>query len=153
MFILDVTNPRAVRELGSIKLPNTLSHSGAAFEVNGKLYYAHHDEGFDQGMTVLDVGDLSSPKVVGTYKTRRGISIHNIDIVGGIAYIAYYVDGLRVVDLRDPANPREIAHYDTVAAEEEGALFEGAWGVKYLDGRVYLSDMESGVHAFEVALP
>ncbi len=153
LFILDATDPRTVTVLSSIKWEGTLSHSGAAFEVGGKLYYAHNDEGFDQGMTILDVSDLTKPKVIGHYQTRRGTSIHNIDIVNNIAYVSYYIDGLRVVDLRDPTIPREIGHYDTVPAQDEDAVFQGAWGVKYLDGRVFMSDMEGGTFAFKVDLP
>jgi hypothetical protein len=153
LLITDLTNPASVRPLGAITWEDTLSHSGAAFEVGGKLYYAHHDEGFDQGMTVLDVSDLSNPKVVSRFQTRRGTSIHNIEIAGNIAYVSYYLDGLRVIDLRDPARPREIGHYDTVAAADEHSLFQGAWGVKVLDGRVFISDMQSGTFAFRVTLP
>lgn len=153
LLVLDVSDPAAATLLGSIKWENTLSHSGAAFEAGGKLYYAHNDEGFDQGMTVLDLSDLTRPRIVARYQTRRGTSIHNIEIVDNIAYVSYYVDGLRVVDLRDPLKPREIGHYDTVPDEDEEALFQGAWGVKVLDGRVFISDMESGTFAFEVRLP
>ena len=153
LLIVDLTNPAAVRPLGSITWDGVLSHSGAAFEAGGKLYYAHNDEGFDQGMTILDVSDLTDPKVVARYQTRRGTSIHNIEIVNNIAYVSYYLEGLRVVDLRDPARPVEIGHYDTVAAEDEEELFQGAWGVKVLDGRVFISDMQSGTFAFRVQVP
>jgi choice-of-anchor B domain-containing protein len=153
LLIVDLTDAKSVRLLGSITWENTLSHSGAAFEVGGRLYYAHNDEGFDQGMTVLDVTDLGSPKVVGRYQTRRGASIHNLEVVGNFAYVSYYLDGLRVVDLRDPARPREVAHYDTVPAADERRTFQGAWGVKVHGGRVFISDMQSGVFAFRVTLP
>jgi hypothetical protein len=153
LLITDLTDPASVRLLGSITWEDTLSHSGAAFEAGGKLYFAHHDEGFDQGMTVLDVSDLTNPKVVSRFQTRRGTSIHNIEIVANIAYVSYYLDGLRVVDLRDPARPREIGHYDTVPAAEEHSLFQGAWGVKVLDGRVFISDMQAGTFAFRVTFP
>jgi len=153
LFIIDLTDPKDVKALGAISWQDTLSHSGAAFEVGGKLYYAHDDEGFDQGMTILDVSDLANPKVVARYQTRRGTSIHNIEIVNNIAYVSYYVDGLRVIDLRDPARPKEIAHYDTVAAEDENTLFQGAWGIKVLDGRVFISDMQSGTFGFKVDVP
>ena len=70
----------------------------------------------------------------------------------GIAYIAYYLDGLRVVDLREPDRPHEIGHLDTVPAEQEIGIIRGAWGVYVLDGTVYISDMFSGTHALQVSL-
>jgi hypothetical protein len=153
LYILDVTDPAAVRRLGEISWDGVFSHAGWPFESGGRLYYAHGDEGFDQGLTVLDVTDLSAPKIVSRFKTRAGVSIHNIEVVDRIAYVAYYIDGLRVIDLRDPASPREIGHYDTVAATDEQGLFQGAWGVRYHDGIAFISDMETGVYAFEVTVP
>ena len=47
-------------------------------------------------MTVLDVTDPTRPNVVSQFATREGISIHNVQVVDGIAYISYYLDGLRV---------------------------------------------------------
>jgi len=150
LFVLDITDPAAVAMLGSIRWEATVSHSGAAFDIDGRLYYAHNDEGFDEGMTVLEMTDLSRPRIVSRYQTRPGSSIHNIQILDGFAYLSYYTDGLRVVDLHDPAHPREVAHYDTVAQEDEVAVFQGAWGVRLLDGFVFISDMQSGIYAFKV---
>jgi hypothetical protein len=149
-FILDVTEPRQVSILGSLDWEGTLSHAGWPFEVGGRLYYAHGDEGWDQGLRVLDITDLRDPREVSEFKTRPGISIHNIEVVGTEAYIAYYLDGLRVVDLSDPARPREVGHYDTVPSDLETELFQGAWGVRFLDGLVFISDSDSGVYAFRV---
>jgi choice-of-anchor B domain-containing protein len=153
LLILDVTDPKAVKPIGSIRWPDTMSHSGALFSAGGRTYYAHNDEGFDQGMTVLDVTDLAKPQVLSRYQTRPGASIHNIQVVDNFAYVSYYTEGLRVVDLRDPKNPREVGHYDTVPQELETTVFEGAWGVRYMDGRVFISDLQSGVFAFKVDLP
>ena len=152
LWILDVTDPASIAVKGSIKWDGTLSHSGWPFAVGDRLYYAHNDEGYDQHLTVLEVTDPVSPRVVSRFKTRPGLSIHNLEVVDGIAYISYYVDGLRIVDLRDPEKPREIGHYDTVPAEDERDILHGAWGVRVYDGVVYISDTETGTYAFEVDL-
>ena len=153
LFILDLTDPVPIQILGSISWEGTASHSGWPFRIGDRLFYAHNDEGFDQGLTVLDVTDPASPRVVSEFKTRRGISVHNVEVVEGIAYLSYYIDGLRVLDLREPANPREIGHFDTVPAGDERALIQGAWGVRVQDGIVYLSDIENGIYAFRVDVP
>jgi hypothetical protein len=70
-----------------------------------------------------------------------------VQVNDGIAYIAYYLDGLRVVDLREPDRPHEIGHLDTVPAEQEIGIIRGV-----LDGTVYISDMFSGTHALQVSL-
>ena len=152
LLILDVTDPASVSVMSSTRWDGTFSHSGWPFAIGDKLYYAHNDEGPDQHMTVLDVTDLTDPLVVSRFSTRPGLSIHNVEVVDGIAYISYYIDGLRVVDLRDPANPREIGHFDTVAEDQERDILLGAWGVHVLDGVVYISDFEAGTYALRVEL-
>ena len=150
LWILDVTDPRDMTVISSINWEGIFSHSGWPFWIDGKLYYAHNSEGYDSHMTILDVSDLANPKLISRFATRKGVSIHNVEVVEGIAYIAYYVDGLRVVDLRDPQRPREIGHFDTVPDGHERDILQGAWGVRVLDGTVYVSDIERGVYAFRV---
>jgi hypothetical protein len=145
--ILDVTDPGQPHEISQVLWNGIFSHSGWPFQVGDRFYYAHNDEGYGQGLTILDVTNPASPRIVATFKGRPGVSIHNIRVVDGIAYASYYVDGLRIIDLRDPANPREVAHYDTVPAEKESGLFQGAWGVDLDGGVIYVSDMNSGVYA------
>lgn len=151
--ILDTTDPGAIVEVGVWDVDDVHSHAGWPFEVNGRQYYAHGGEGYDQHLTILDITELADPRVVGRYRSRDGISIHNLEVRDGFAYIAYYLDGLRVVDLRDPANPVEVAHYNTVAPGREAALFQGAWGVRLEGDRVFVSDLESGVFSLTVELP
>lgn len=150
LWVLDVTDPSAVIVLGSIKWDGIFSHSGWAFPLDGRLYYAHAEEGDDKHLTVLDVTDLADPQVVASFRTRDGISIHNVQVVEGVAYISYYVDGLRVVDLRNPEAPLELGHYDTVPADDERDILQGVWGVRVMDGAVYLSDIETGTYAVRV---
>jgi hypothetical protein len=153
LHILDATDVTNVVMVASLDWPRTFSHSGWPFQANGRRYLAHADEGYDQGLTLIDVTDVAKPQIVATFKSREGISIHNLRVVDGLAFIAYYVDGLRIVDLRDPANPREIGHYDTVGPQGENGIFEGAWGVHLDSGRVYISDRNSGIYAFRFTGP
>ncbi len=150
LWILDLTDPQDIVVVGSITWEGIFSHSGWPFRIGERLYYAHNTEGYDAHMTILEVTDLSNPGVVSQFATRRGISIHNVQVERGIAYISYYLDGLRVVDLRDPLSPREIAHFDTVPAENERDILQGAWGVRVLNGNVYVSDIELGTYALRV---
>src|SRR5690606_39964768 len=51
--------------------------------------------------------------------------------------------GVVVVDVSDPANPREVARYDTYPANDDGG-FHGNWGTipPTPGGYVYASDIE-----------
>ena len=152
LWILDVTDARSIEVLSSIEWDGIFSHSGRPFPRNGKLYYAHASEGYDRHLTILEVTDLTDPQVISRFSTRAGLSVHNIEVLDGIAYVSYYIDGLRVVDLRDPENPKEVGHFDTVPAQDERDIVQGLWGVHVDDGVVYASDFETGTYAFEVDL-
>ena len=152
LWILDVTDARSIEVLSSIEWDGIFSHSGWPFPRNGKLYYAHASEGYDRHLTILEVTDLTDPQVISRFSTRAGLSVHNIEVLDGIAYVSYYIDGLRVVDLRDPENPKEVGHFDTVPAQDERDIVQGLWGVHVDDGVVYASDFETGTYAFEVDL-
>ena len=146
-WALDVTDPAAITEMGSIGWEGIKSHSGWPFVLGDRLYFVHAEEGYDRHLTVLDVTDPTNIRIVSRFGTRPALSIHNVEVVDGIAYISYYIDGLRVVDLRDPGNPKEIGHFDTVPSEQEKDLFQGAFGVRVDGGVVYVSDIETGTYA------
>ena len=152
LWILDVTDPASIFVLSSLEWDRIFSHSGWPFELEDRLYYAHASEGYDRPITILDVTDLTAPQVVSRFRSREGLSPHNVEVADGIAYISYYIDGLRVVDLRDPVNPREIGHFDTVPAAEERDIIQGAWGLHVSDGTVYVSDFEMGTYAVQISL-
>lgn len=133
-------------ELGRIK--TSYSHATWAGTAGGRKIAIHGDE----GMTVSDGGaflrvidaDEASPtfmKEIGRYQSRKSVGIHNMTIVGDRAYVAYYQDGLRVLDLSTPTQPREIAHYNTFdVATAPGMPFEGALGLVVVGDLIYVAD-------------
>jgi hypothetical protein len=134
------------------RIPTTYSHASWVATIGGKKLVIHGDEGMtpDGGafMRVLD-GDRASPgylRELSRWRTRPEVGIHNMEIHGTKAYVAYYQDGVRVVDLADPAQPREVAHYNTWdPATAAGGAFDGAVGVRLVDGLVYVADLDQGL--------
>jgi hypothetical protein len=130
------------------------SHASWAGTINGREIVLHGDEGMSPStdsmafMRVLD-GEPSSPTYlqdIGLYRTRAEVGIHNIEVHGTRAYISYYQDGVRVVELADPENPVEVAHYNTWNAETAGgAAFEGAVGLRKAGDYLYVADLERGL--------
>ena len=152
LYILDVTDPADIKVESRTAWLGTFSHSGWPYEVDGRLIYVHADEGHDESLILFDVTSFV-PRRLSEFQTRPGTSAHNIEVVGTTAFVSYYIDGLRVLNLSDPAAPREIAHFDTVSTENEREILQGAWGVHVDAGRVYISDRETGIYALEVTLP
>jgi hypothetical protein len=144
----------AAVELGRSSSP--YSHASWAGTAGGRPIVLHGDEGMTNAggafLTVHDA-DPASPtfmKEIGRYQSRREIGIHNFQLVGDKAYIAYYQDGVRVVDLSTPTMPREVGHYHTWdEATATGSAFEGALGIRVVNGKIYVADSERGLMIFE----
>lgn len=135
-----------------VELGRTLSaysHASWAGVVDGRELVLHGDEGMtgtpDGGafLRVLD-GDPAGGSFLtelGRYQTRPEVGIHNFEVHGTRAYIAYYQDGVRVVDLADPTNPVEVAHFNTWNPETAyGSAFEGAVGIRKVGDLIYVAD-------------
>ncbi|MEZ4399024.1 MAG: hypothetical protein R3B06_03350 [Kofleriaceae bacterium] len=135
------------------RIATTYSHASWAATLGGRKIVIHGDEGMTpEGgafMRILD-GDPASPTFmteVGRWQTRPEVGIHNLEIVGTRAYVAYYQDGVRIVELADPAHPVEVAHYNTWDdATAPGGPFEGALGFRPgAGGLAYVADSEAGL--------
>ena len=103
-----------------------LSEDQRYFFVNDELneYYGYDD---NQTMLIFDVSDLDEPKLVSVYESGLNTIDHNNFVVGDRLYQSNYSTGLRVLDIKDPLNPKEIAFFDTYPASD---IVEsvGSWG-------------------------
>jgi hypothetical protein len=113
---------------------------------------------------VVDLSDLTAPREVAFYAVA-GAGTHNfsVDEANGILYAAYYNGGIRAIDVRGDlgscsadqrSTPRgsSTALCDLVKMGRElgvGLLDRGnpvyVWGVQYIGGAVYASDMLNGI--------
>ena len=102
----------------------------------------------DRTKTIIwDVSDLDDPVVVGEYYGPNASTDHNLYIVGDRMYQANYQAGLRVVDISDPENPREVGHFDTTPYGVDPPGFNGAWTAFpfFESGTVLVTSMNEGV--------
>ncbi|MEO8700184.1 MAG: hypothetical protein ABI867_09075 [Kofleriaceae bacterium] len=151
---IDVASGLAVAtEVG--RIPTSYSHASFAGTLtSGRRVILHGDEGMtgtsDLGafLRIID-GDPASPAFMhelARYQSRPEVGIHNIELVGDRVYLSYYQDGIRIVDIADPTQPREVAHYNTWdPATASGDAFEGAVGVRVVDGLIYVADIARGL--------
>ena len=150
-FIYDIADPSNPVLLGTIQHPQiTYHHSGWPTEDGQYLFLC--DELATGNLADITVWDISRPEA-----PRRVIefadplaSVHNLMIVGDLAYVSYYAAGFRVFDISDPAQPQLLGEYDTSPAAQEG--FVGAWGVYPFapSGNIYISDRQGGLFIFSV---
>lgn len=149
--IWDVTDPANPDTLGIIDDPSIVyNHSGDVTADQRYLYIC--DElatGPSPDITIWDIANLSSPVRVGQIADPNS-TVHNIYVVGNLAYVAYYASGFRVYDITDPTRPTVAGQYDTSKRTGEGYL--GAIGayVGLPSGNILVCDIENGLFAFRV---
>jgi hypothetical protein len=127
------------------------------------------------GLRFWDVADPAAPRLLGTFQTPRSrvdpargpvrpgdFSAHNPVVHGQLLLVYWFSDGIRVLDVRDPAAPRELDAWvppapATSGAVEQGHLghvhrFEGpsVWGVAVEGDLVAASDMFTGLYLFRL---
>jgi hypothetical protein len=116
--------------------------------------------------TFYDASDLSDVSQLATFATERSdlstgdpvapgyFSSHEILLSGGLEYVSWYSDGLRVVDVSDPTSPTEVASFVPAPKPDPQQYFKGqgrgssfamVWGVELSDGLIYVSDLNSGL--------
>ncbi len=106
---------------------------------------------------IYDITDRTAPVEIATWKSDPSKSIHNVFVKGDFLYVAYYGDGLRILDIKNPYNPIEVAFYDTYPGPVQfphSSVFHGAWGVYpyFPSGKIAVSDMNTGLYVFTVDL-
>ena len=132
------------------------SHSPWVTDVGGREIAVVGDEGYGAHLRVVDAEPGSDTRwdEIGAYATRPQVSVHNIMTAGETALVTYYQDGLRLLDLADPAAPREVAHFHSWPGPAPGygaAFYEGAIGVDHDAARdlILLADTHRGLLILE----
>ncbi|MBT8492755.1 MAG: hypothetical protein KJO07_06815 [Deltaproteobacteria bacterium] len=154
MHIVDPSLPEPV--LGIFD-SGDYSHSNWVTTGGGRKISVHGGEGFDAGIQIVDV-DPESPQylqTVGEYQTREQVSAHNIQAFGERAFIAYYEDGLRILDLSDPQSPVQIGHFNSWSPDNwDGSYLSGMAGIDVHpdDGLVFASDSQRGLLILRLTL-
>lgn len=171
---LDVTNPALPVFLGRTTYAPDAdgdAHS-TSYDNSRQLLFAADEDFCKTGpgivpgwgyMRVFDASNPSAMRQIGEYHTPNsyGLSdpgagdyvIHNPLVVGTDVYISWYTDGVRVVDTRDPSQPKEVAYFvppagrNPIKPSQRNVLTNTTqiWGVEYEDGLVYASDMNTGL--------
>ena len=115
------------------------------------------------GLRILDLSNPAAPTSVGTYRSPGSLvfpppdlgiyTVGHTVVKGSLVYAAWNADGLRVIDISNPATPREVASFvppDT--PDPTGFLPAKARvvGVETIPGYVVISDENSGLYVLEL---
>ncbi len=135
MRVLDLQNPAAPTELGSVEVngnPNDVAvASGRAVVALGWGPVA-----------VVDLSDPAHPTTLGTVDTPG--NPQSVAVSGDYAFVADLDGGLRVIDVSSPAQPGEVG---------SAATDDRASGVAVAAGYAFVADGSAGLLVFDVSVP
>jgi choice-of-anchor B domain-containing protein len=147
--IVDFTNAAAPTVIGGpITYPTAATHN--TWTTDADDYLLTTDEAVDGHVLIWDIRNLQAITKVAEYQVATpGAIVHNLTVKNDVAYISYYTEGTRVVDLSDPVHPVEVAWFDNYTAPNTG--YNGIWGIyPYLpSGRIIVSDISQGLLILE----
>jgi choice-of-anchor B domain-containing protein len=176
LTVVDVTD-----KSNPVMLSRTFEGDPAAFSHQGWLtanqrYFIHDDESDEiqnGGLTrtrIFDVSNLTDVFVHSVYHGETHAADHNLYIRGGLAFLANYFDGLRVLQLRDidrtgPPHPdtptfpnntalREVACFDTDPTRNDTPGFGGSWSnYPFFDDNIVAVSGFDGLFILQVVAP
>jgi choice-of-anchor B domain-containing protein len=151
--IADVTDKKAPKAVSRVTYPNVAyAHQGWLTEDH--KYFFLNDEGdeprpgIDKTRTLIfDFTDLENPTLLKEHMGVEWTHDHNLYIKGNLMYQANYRSGLRILNVSDPSNPREVAFFDTAPYTTNTPGFNGAWSVfpYFRSGSIVVSSIEQGL--------
>jgi len=144
LAIVDITNRSAPSTITTFTWPGNKAHNCDLTDDGNYLYTT--DETAGGRLRVFDISNLGNIQQVANYSPNPGAIVHNVHIRGDRAYVAYYTEGVRVLDISDPVYPVQMGYYDTWPGASGG--FNGCWAVyPYAAAdQLYASDITSGLY-------
>jgi choice-of-anchor B domain-containing protein len=150
--ISDVTDKSKPIAISRAAYPNVgYTHQGWLDDKHEYFYV--DDEGDEVSGTVArtrtlvwDVRDLDDPVLVKEHLGTSPASDHNLYIVGNLMYQSNYNSGLRILDISNRTEPKEVGFFDTVPWAES-AGFDGSWSNYpfFASGTIIVTSMKEGV--------
>jgi len=153
LSIADVTDKANPRSLAAASYPN-VAYAHQGWVSDDHRYFYMDDEGDELAGTtprtrtiVWDITDLDDPVVLTEYQGETAASDHNLYVRGNYVYESNYVAGLRILDVSDPARPKEVGFFDTVPYGENAPGFAGTWSNYpfFESGTIVVTSMREGL--------
>jgi hypothetical protein len=151
LTVLEFETPTTLKVLG--RFGSSPSRTTAVGVVGNRTLAFDAGEDWGAHLSVLNV---TAPTVgvdqVGEFRLRPEVSIRSVTLAGTKLYVGYYQDGLRVLDVSNPSEPRQVAYYNTWRESDSGrgiSFFDGLNTVRVPgDGYVYATETLRGLMIF-----
>jgi len=141
--ISDLKNPQLLKRYRDADAPWISFHNSWVTE-DGK-YLVTTEESENRTVKIWDIQNIDKIDKPVTEWLPPNKLAHNVQIKGNYAYFSSYGGGIRVLDLKDPVHPTEVAFWARKDGKEEG--FVSVWGVYpyFKSGKIIASDIEEGL--------
>ncbi len=156
LSITDLTDKSDMKVVSRLSYPDVAyTHQGwwtedhRYFYVNDEL-----DETGGRGLAaeatrtlIFDFSDLEDPVLARQWLGTTKASDHNLYVKGNRMYQANYKAGLRIIDISDPVNPREVGFFDVTPDDDNSPGFQGSWNNYpfFRNGAILVNSIEHGI--------
>lgn len=152
--ILDVSDPAQPVETSAWTYPGRAYTHSTAIDKTGRYLYLC-DEAVAQPLRVFDLAPGTPPPVVYEFKpipqpvATNSHVIHNPRVKGDELYVSSYIEGIRLLDISDPAHPAEFGWADSYPGQAPN-WFYSVWEVcpYFPSGIVIASDTQTGLYVY-----
>jgi uncharacterized Fe-S cluster protein YjdI len=140
--VFDASDKFFVRRIGYVAIPNS-GYVHNVWPTGDRKYMVSTEETVGKTIKVWNIEDLQNISLVGEYIGPNQFA-HNVHVLGDYVYISHYQSGTRVIDIRIPGCPQEIAAYDTPGDDTWGCFpFNN-------DSLVYSSNLDGTLNIFRL---
>jgi choice-of-anchor B domain-containing protein len=151
LALLDVANPAAIREITRFNTGGRFTHN-AWLNADGRYLYTT-DEVPGRPLEGWDLQNPLAPRKVTEFIATPGSIPHNVMVDGNRLLVSHYTEGVQLLDISNPEQPRRLGFYDTYPGGPGG--FNGAWGAYMFPGSnlIVVSDINGGLFVVEYTGP
>ena len=155
--ITDLTDKQDMKFISRASYPDVgYTHQGWWTE-DHRYFYVNDELDEVQGLgesakatrtLVFDLSDLDDPVLSKQFLGTTKASDHNLYVKGNRMYQSNYKAGLRIIDVSDPVNPREVGFFDVAPDDDNGPGFSGTWNNYpfFRNGAILVSSIENGIY-------
>jgi len=148
VYAIDVSDPRAPTVVDSMMTDARLVNDVMTTE-DGR-YGVFSREGSSNrkdGIVIFDASDACHPKPISAYTETVSGGVHSAYVYQGHVYLTDDATGsMRVIDIREPLQPREVARWQT----EQVTVGRYLHDIAVTDGIAYLSYWDDGLVVLDV---
>jgi hypothetical protein len=152
LAVSDVANPKAPKLLGRFAYTDATTRTADVGTLGSRTLAFEAGEAWGAHLRILDVSAPANITQVAEVSARPEVSIRSAKLSGTRLYLAHYQDGLRVLDMSNPNEPRQVGYFNTwreTDSSRGNSFFEGISDVTVPgDGYIYATETSRGLVIF-----